>query len=202
VPECIKPRHEREKWQDENEVQTVWEASSVKAWRENLSGPTEAKPKHESVSGTACVCLLITDSLFAHCLLLLKADLCPLKVSRASLTKRGVTGCGECVRGRAWVRCHTGRRDTSTEGTISAAASLWCGWFFEELTPFSFSQCLEPCKESWDLKENQCQDLCEVCHYHKCCGYLRHECSSTLDLMANFTEGKVWRGCEVTLSAL
>ncbi|XP_029558604.1 anosmin-1 isoform X2 [Salmo trutta] len=23
------------------------------------------------------------------------------------------------------------------------------------------SKCLEPCKESWDLKENQCQDLCE-----------------------------------------
>ncbi|KAG7227661.1 hypothetical protein INR49_029422, partial [Caranx melampygus] len=23
------------------------------------------------------------------------------------------------------------------------------------------SECLEPCKESWDLKENQCQDLCE-----------------------------------------
>ncbi|KAG7254688.1 hypothetical protein CRUP_003291 [Coryphaenoides rupestris] len=22
-------------------------------------------------------------------------------------------------------------------------------------------QCLEPCKETWDLKENQCQDLCE-----------------------------------------
>uniref|UniRef100_A0A8C7QVR7 Anosmin 1 n=1 Tax=Oncorhynchus mykiss TaxID=8022 RepID=A0A8C7QVR7_ONCMY len=26
---------------------------------------------------------------------------------------------------------------------------------------FKHSQCLEPCKESWDLKENQCQDLCE-----------------------------------------
>uniref|UniRef100_A0A4W5QVZ8 Anosmin 1 n=1 Tax=Hucho hucho TaxID=62062 RepID=A0A4W5QVZ8_9TELE len=24
------------------------------------------------------------------------------------------------------------------------------------------SKCLEPCKESWDLKENQCQDLCET----------------------------------------
>lgn len=28
-----------------------------------------------------------------------------------------------------------------------------------------FLQCLEPCKESWDLKENQCQDLCEVCAF-------------------------------------
>ncbi|CDQ69511.1 unnamed protein product [Oncorhynchus mykiss] len=27
---------------------------------------------------------------------------------------------------------------------------------------FKHSQCLEPCKESWDLKENQCQDLCET----------------------------------------
>lgn len=59
--------------------------------------------------------------------------------------------------------------------TISTAVALWCGLLFEELTPFSFSQCLEPCKESWDLKENQCQDLCEVCHYHQCRGCLRLE---------------------------
>ncbi|TNN29350.1 Anosmin-1 [Liparis tanakae] len=27
--------------------------------------------------------------------------------------------------------------------------------------PCTIEGCLEPCKESWDLKENQCQDLCE-----------------------------------------
>ncbi|KPP74873.1 anosmin-1-like [Scleropages formosus] len=26
---------------------------------------------------------------------------------------------------------------------------------------FLFPQCLEPCKDSWDLKDSQCQDLCE-----------------------------------------
>ncbi|XP_074153414.1 anosmin-1-like [Sminthopsis crassicaudata] len=25
------------------------------------------------------------------------------------------------------------------------------------------SKCLEPCKESWELKKNQCQSFCEVC---------------------------------------
>lgn len=65
--------------------------------------------------------------------------------------------------------CEVSVGSQATEGIIStaAAAGLWCGWIFEELTPFSFSQCLEPCKESWDLKENQCQDLCEVCYYKK-----------------------------------
>lgn len=54
---------------------------------------------------------------------------------------------------------------------------------FEDLTPVSFSQCLEPCKESWDLKENQCQDLCEVCIHHRSRGGsggggLRRRCES------------------------
>lgn len=44
---------------------------------------------------------------------------------------------------------------------------LWFSSGCDELTPFSLLlsflvQCLEPCRASWDLKENQCQDLCEV----------------------------------------
>ncbi|CAG05884.1 unnamed protein product, partial [Tetraodon nigroviridis] len=42
----------------------------------------------------------------------------------------------------------------------------WCGARITSSAPSSdirtFREtCLEPCKESWDLKENQCQDLCE-----------------------------------------
>lgn len=81
-------------------------------------------------------------------------------------------------------------------GTISTALTLWCGWFFEELTPFSFSQCLEPCKESWDLKENQCQDLCEVCHCHKCCGCIRFWAFEGFfsGPVGRFSKRKVWKG--------
>lgn len=68
--------------------------------------------------------------------------------------------CNKRRRGLLLQRC-TGSDRGSVETSVFDAVT------FEDLTPVSFSQCLEPCKESWDLKENQCQDLCEVCHYHE-----------------------------------
>ncbi|KAI4805351.1 hypothetical protein KUCAC02_009974 [Chaenocephalus aceratus] len=41
-------------------------------------------------------------------------------------------------------------------------------------------ECLEPCKESWDLKENQCQDLCEK-HY---------ECLTSCEFLKSVEGGK------------
>lgn len=110
-------------------------------------------------------------------------DLCPsssvqtppllhVRVDRRSFLSFEVIMSGTCNkrrRGLLLQRC-TGSDRGSVEKTLFDVVT------FEDLTPVSCSQCLEPCKESWDLKENQCQDLCEVCHYHKWSGGLRRRC--------------------------
>ncbi|KTG03599.1 hypothetical protein cypCar_00030564 [Cyprinus carpio] len=42
------------------------------------------------------------------------------------------------------------------EGAQSNGSLVWCQ------NHKQCSKCLEPCRASWDLKENQCQDLCET----------------------------------------
>ncbi|KAI9530280.1 Anosmin-1 [Dissostichus eleginoides] len=47
------------------------------------------------------------------------------------------------------------------------------------------SKCLEPCKESWDLKENQCQDLCEPLFPKK-----HYECLTSCEFLKSVEGGK------------
>lgn len=47
------------------------------------------------------------------------------------------------------------------------------------------SKCLEPCKASWDLKENQCQDLCET-HFPK----KHYECLTSCEFLRSVESQK------------
>ncbi|XP_041940032.1 anosmin-1 isoform X1 [Alosa sapidissima] len=47
------------------------------------------------------------------------------------------------------------------------------------------SKCLEPCKESWDLKENQCQDLCEPLFPKK-----HYECLTSCEFLKSVESAK------------
>uniref|UniRef100_A0A4W4GQT4 Anosmin 1a n=1 Tax=Electrophorus electricus TaxID=8005 RepID=A0A4W4GQT4_ELEEL len=52
-------------------------------------------------------------------------------------------------------------------------------------TFFKHFQCLEPCKASWDLRENQCQDLCEVLFPKK-----HYECLTSCEFLRSVETAK------------
>ncbi|KAL0963619.1 hypothetical protein UPYG_G00308690 [Umbra pygmaea] len=65
---------------------------------------------------------------------------------------------GSIYRARCASRClslHITRISAFFKHSQNNGSLIWCQ------NHKQCSKCLEPCKESWDLKENQCQDLCE-----------------------------------------
>uniref|UniRef100_A0A1A8E101 Kallmann syndrome 1 sequence n=1 Tax=Nothobranchius kadleci TaxID=1051664 RepID=A0A1A8E101_NOTKA len=65
---------------------------------------------------------------------------------------------GSIYRARCASRClslHITRISAFFKHSQNNGSLVWCQ------NHKQCSKCLEPCKESWDLKENQCQDLCE-----------------------------------------
>ncbi|XP_062257862.1 anosmin-1 [Platichthys flesus] len=65
---------------------------------------------------------------------------------------------GSVYRARCASRClslHITRISAFFKHSQNNGSLVWCQ------NHKQCSKCLEPCKESWDLKENQCQDLCE-----------------------------------------
>uniref|UniRef100_A0A8L0DPZ5 Anosmin 1 n=1 Tax=Oncorhynchus mykiss TaxID=8022 RepID=A0A8L0DPZ5_ONCMY len=66
---------------------------------------------------------------------------------------------GSIYRARCASRClslHITRISAFFKHSQNNGSLVWCQ------NHKQCSKCLEPCKESWDLKENQCQDLCET----------------------------------------
>ncbi|XP_041739193.1 anosmin-1 isoform X2 [Coregonus clupeaformis] len=65
---------------------------------------------------------------------------------------------GSIYRARCASRClslHITRISAFFKHSQNNGSLVWCQ------NHKQCSKCLEPCKESWDLKDNQCQDLCE-----------------------------------------
>ncbi|XP_016106293.1 anosmin-1-like [Sinocyclocheilus grahami] len=66
---------------------------------------------------------------------------------------------GSVYRARCASRClslHITRISAAFKHFQSNGSLVWCQ------NHKQCSKCLEPCRASWDLKENQCQDLCET----------------------------------------
>ncbi|XP_066542786.1 anosmin-1 [Hoplias malabaricus] len=102
--------------------------------------------KSASCGGGVCACLWI-----------IAAAAAAMRV--ASAARREDTDAAESVnRARCASRClslHITRISAFFKHFQGNGSLVWCQ------NHKQCSKCLEPCKASWDLKENQCQDLCE-----------------------------------------
>uniref|UniRef100_A0A671PZB8 Anosmin-1-like n=1 Tax=Sinocyclocheilus anshuiensis TaxID=1608454 RepID=A0A671PZB8_9TELE len=77
---------------------------------------------------------------------------------------------GSVYRARCASRClslHITRISAAFKHFQSNGSLVWCQ------NHKQCSKCLEPCRASWDLKENQCQDLCEHYECLTSCEFLR-----------------------------
>ena len=57
-------------------------------------------------------------------------------------------------------RCRLWKAQVCTGEFLPSAFFLTCVYW--RTVPVGLSQCLEPCKASWDLRNQQCQSFCEV----------------------------------------
>ncbi|KAF3843181.1 hypothetical protein F7725_002030 [Dissostichus mawsoni] len=89
---------------------------------------------------------------------------------------------GSIYRARCASRClslHITRISAFFKHSQNNGSLVWCQ------NHKQCSKCLEPCKESWDLKENQCQDLCEPLFPKK-----HYECLTSCEFLKSVEGGK------------
>ncbi|XP_026888631.2 anosmin-1 [Electrophorus electricus] len=89
---------------------------------------------------------------------------------------------GSVYRARCASRClslHITRISTFFKHFQGNGSLAWCQ------NHKQCSKCLEPCKASWDLRENQCQDLCEVLFPKK-----HYECLTSCEFLRSVETAK------------
>ncbi|KAG9270977.1 anosmin-1 [Astyanax mexicanus] len=114
----------------------------------------------------------------AACMWIITAALWGASAAR----REDVAAAGSVNRARCASRClslHITRISAFFKHFQGNGSLVWCQ------NHKQCSKCLEPCKASWDLKENQCQDLCETLFPKK-----HYECLTSCEFLRSVESAK------------